>query len=34
MIDLKARFGDVYRVTFDESATIPDQTMEDRAWLQ
>jgi hypothetical protein len=34
MIDLKAQFGSVYRVTLDESAQIPGQTTEDRAWLQ
>jgi hypothetical protein len=34
MIDLKSRFGDVYRITLDESANIPGQTSEERLWLQ
>jgi hypothetical protein len=34
MIDLKATYGDVYQIGEDQSATIPGQTNEDRAWLQ
>lgn len=33
MIDLKARFGDRYRIALDESAEIPGQTREERLWL-
>src|SRR5262249_44677372 len=33
-IDLKAAYGRRYRVSWDESASIPDQSAEDRAWLQ
>lgn len=34
MIDLKVLCGDAFRITWDESAEIPGQTSEDRAWLQ
>lgn len=33
MIDLKARYRREYRITLDESATIPGQTQEERLWL-
>ena len=33
MIDLKELAGGRYRLAEDESATIPGQTLEDRAWL-
>jgi hypothetical protein len=33
MIDLKATFGDTYRITLDEAAAIPGQTRADRRWL-
>ena len=34
MIDLEATYGDIYRITLDETATIPGQTRADRLWLQ
>jgi hypothetical protein len=34
MIDLKATYGDRFKVTYEESASIPNQTAADRAWLQ
>jgi hypothetical protein len=34
MIDLKAAYGDRYRITLDQSAEIPGQSTADRRWLQ
>lgn len=34
MIDLKAQYGSTYRIIWDESAGILDQTREERLWLQ
>jgi hypothetical protein len=34
MLDLKSQYGKVYRVGWDESASIPGQSNEDRRWLQ
>src|SRR5512135_528800 len=34
MIDLRAAYGDTYRITPDEAAVIPGQTKADRLWLQ
>lgn len=34
MIDLKKLAGFKYRLRWDESASIPGQTAEDRAWLR
>jgi hypothetical protein len=31
---LKDTYGDRFKVTYEESALIPNQTAEDRAWLQ
>src|SRR4051812_44715639 len=33
MIDLKARFGDRYKIALDESANIAKQSEADRLWL-
>jgi hypothetical protein len=33
MIDLKATYGDTYRITLDDSTKIPDQSQADRLWL-
>lgn len=33
MIDLKARYGSVYRITLDESAELTGQTKAERLWL-
>ncbi len=34
MIDLRAAYGDTYRITRDEAAVVPGQTKADRLWLQ
>jgi hypothetical protein len=34
MIDLKASYGNTYRITFDEAASIPGQTRAERRWLE
>jgi hypothetical protein len=33
LIDLKTQYGDRYRITLDESASILGQSQEDRLWL-
>src|SRR5438067_1055735 len=34
MIDLKKQYGDTYRISLDEAATILGQSTADRRWLQ
>ena len=34
MIDLKATYGDTYRITLDEAVALPGQTKAERLWLQ